>query len=134
MWRRISLIAGSAAMVALSALPASAAPMHATTHKIHFPGLHGVKAWGTYAKVKKGLKVHVCAEDTAKGNFASGAVLVASNSTRKFSTNLGAVAFGYHQTICRDMTLRYSAHAKVYTFTATNKGLINHRSKTKNLF
>ncbi len=93
-----------------------------------------VKAWGTYAKVKKGLKVHVCAEDTAKGNFASGAVLVASNSTRKFSTNLGAVAFGYHQTICRDMTLRYSAHAKVYTFTANNKGMINHRSKTKNLF
>jgi hypothetical protein len=134
MLRRLSLIAGSAAMVALSALPASAAPMHVTTHKIAFPGLHGVKAWGTWAKVSKGLKVHVCAEDTAKGVFASGAVLVASNSTRKFSTNLGAVAFGYHQTICRDMTLRYSSHAKVYTFTANNKGQINHRSKTKNLF
>ena len=97
MLRRLSLIAGSAAMVALSALPASAAPMHVTTHQLHFPGLHGVKAWGTWAKVSKGLKVHVCAEDTAKGVFASGAVLVASNSTRKFSTNLGAVAFGYHQ-------------------------------------
>ena len=86
------------------------------------PGLHGVKAWGTYAKVKKGLKVHVCAEDTAKGVFASGAVLVASNSTGKFSMNLGAVAFGYHQSICRDMTLCYSAHVQVYTFTANNKG------------
>jgi len=42
MLRRISLIAGSAAMVALSALPASAAPMHATTHKLHFPGLHQI--------------------------------------------------------------------------------------------
>lgn len=134
MWRRISLIAGSAAMVALSALPASAAPMHATTHKISFPGLHGVKAWGTYKKVSKGLKVHVCAEDTAHGVFASGAVVVVYNSTRKFKTNLGAVAFGYHQTICRDMTLRYSAHAQVYTFTANNKAQINHRSKTKNLF
>ena len=134
MLRRLSLIAGSAAMVALSALPASAAPMHVTTHQLHFPGLHGVKAWGTWAKVSRGLKVHVCAEDTARGVFASGAVLVASNSTRKFSTNLGAVAFGYHQSICRDMTLRLSAHAKVYTFTANNKGQINHRSKTKNLF
>jgi hypothetical protein len=134
MLRRISLIAGAAAMVALSALPASAAPMHASTHKISFPGLHGVKAWGTYKKVSKGLKVHVCAEDTVKGVFASGAVVVASNSTRKFSTNVGAVAFGYHHTICRDMTLRFSAHAKVYTFTANNKGQINHRSKTKNLF
>jgi hypothetical protein len=134
MLRRLSLIAGSAAMVALSALPASAAPMHATTHKIAFPGLHGVKAWGTWAKVSKGLKVHVCAEDTAKGVFASGAVLVASNSTGRLTLNLGAVAFGYHQTICRDMTLRVSAHAKVYTFTANNKGQITHRSKTKKLF
>jgi len=121
-------------MVALSALPASAAPMHATTHKLHFPGLHGVKAWGTYAKVTKGLKVHVCAEDTARGVFASGAVVVVKNSTRKFQANLGAVAFGYHQSICRNMTLRYSAHVQIYTFTANNKGQINHRSKTKTLF
>jgi len=134
MLRRLSLIAGSAAIVALSALPASAAPMHATAHKIAFPGLHGVKAWGTWAKVSKGLKVHVCAEDTARGVFASGAVLVASNSTGKLTLTLGAVAFGYHQTICRDMTLRVSAHAKVYTFTANNKGQITHRSKTKKLF
>jgi hypothetical protein len=97
-------------------------------------GLHGVKAWGTYAKVKKGLKVHVCAQDTAKGVFASGAVVVVKNSTKKLQANLGAVAFGYHQSICRDMTLRYSAHVQVYTFTANNKGQINHRSKTKNVF
>ena len=134
MLRRISLIAGSAAMVALSALPASAAPMHATTHKLSFPGLHGVKAWGTYAKVSKGLKVHVCATDNAKGVFAAGAVVLVSNSTRKFHTNLGAVAFGYHESICRDMTLRYTAHMQVYTFTGNNKGQINHRSKTKNVF
>ena len=131
--RRISLVAASAAMLALSALPASAA-MASTTHKLSFPGLHGVKAWGTWAKVSKGLKVHVCAEDTAKGVFASGAVVVASNSTKKFSTNVGAVAFGYHQSICRNMTLRYSAHLKIYTFTANNKGMINHQTKMKKVF
>jgi len=32
------------------------------------------------------------------------------------------------------MTLRYTAHMQVYTFTANNKGQINHRSKTKNVF
>src|SRR5690348_12366435 len=62
MMRRISLAAASAAMLALSALPASAA-MASTTHKISFPGLSGVKAWGNYTKVAKGLKVNVCAED-----------------------------------------------------------------------
>jgi hypothetical protein len=134
MLRRISLVAASAAMLALSALPASAAPMHSSTHQLSFPGLHGVKAWGTYARVSKGLKVHVCAEDTARGVYASGAVVVVYNSTRKLHTNLGAVAFGYHQWICRDMTLRYTAHMQVYTFTANNKGQINHRSKTKNVF
>jgi len=134
MLRRISLVAASAAMVALSAVPASAANMASSTHKLSFPGLHGVKAWGTYKKVSKGVKVHVCAQDTSRSVFASGAVVVVYNSTRKLHTNLGAVAFGYHEQICRDMTLRYSAHMQVYTFTATNKGTINHRSKTKNVY
>jgi hypothetical protein len=66
--------------------------------------------------------------------FGLSLVVVVKNSTRKLQVNLGAVAFGYHQSICRDMTLRYSAHVQVYTFTASNKGQINHRSKTKNVF
>ncbi len=134
MLRRISLVAASAAMLALSALPASAAPMHATAHKLSFPGLTGVKAWGSYARVSKGLKVHVCAEDTVRGVFASGAVVVASNSARTLQAKGGAVAIGYHQTVCRDVTLRYTAHMQIYTFTANNHGQINHRSKTKNVF
>jgi hypothetical protein len=134
MLRRISLVAASAAMLALSALPASAAPMHATAHQLAFPGLHGVKAWGSYARVSKGIKIHVCAEDTVRGVFASGAVVVASNSARTLHAKGGAVAIGYHQTVCRDVTLRYTAHMQIYTFTANNHGLINHRSKTKNVF
>jgi hypothetical protein len=137
MMRRISLVAASAAMLALSALPASAATMGsatATTHNLSFPGLAGVKAWGNYAKVSRGLKVNVCAETTKKGIFAVGAVTVASNSTGKLHTNLGAVSIGYHQTVCRSMTLRYSAHLKIYTFTANNKGMINHQTKMKKVF
>ena len=37
------------------------------------------------------------------------------------------MAFGYHQTVCRSMTLRYTAHLKIYTFTANNKGMIDHQ-------
>jgi hypothetical protein len=137
MMRRISLVAASAAMLALSALPASAATMGsatATTHKLNFPGLSGVRAWGTYAKVSKGLKVNVCAETTKKGIFAVGAVTEVYNSTGKLHTNLGAVSIGYHQTVCRSMTLHYSAHLKIYTFTANNKGMINHQTKMKKVF
>jgi hypothetical protein len=135
MLRRISLIAASTAMLALSALPASAATMHmqSSTHKISFPSLHGVKAWGNYSKTSRGVHVYVCAEDTARNVFAAGAVALASNASGS-QTNLGAVAMGYHQSVCRSMTLRYTAHLKVYTFTATNAGRIGSKSRTKTLY
>jgi hypothetical protein len=134
MMRRISLVAASAAMLALSALPASAATMGSNVHKLSFPGLSGVKAWGNYTKVKKGIKINVCAEDMSRRHFAVGAVTVASNATNKLHANLGAVSIGYHQVVCRSMTLRYTAHLQVYTFTANNKGMIDRTSKKKKIY
>jgi hypothetical protein len=134
MMRRISLVAASAAMLALSALPASAATMGSATHKLSFPGLSGVRAWGNYTRVSRGLKINVCAEDMSRSHFAVGAVTLASNRTKKLHANLGAVSIGYHQSVCRSMTLRYTAHLQVYTFTANNKGMIDHTSKKKNVF
>lgn len=131
--RRISLAVASAAMLAVSALPASAA-MASTPHKLSFPAVTGLKAWGTYTKVARGIKVNVCAEDMSRSIYAVGAVAVASNSTYKMHTNLGAVAFGYHQTICRSMTLRFTSHLQVYSFTANNKGMITHRTKMKKIY
>jgi len=131
--RRISLAVASAAMLAVSALPASAA-MASTPHKLSFPAVTGLKAWGTYTKVAKGIKVNVCAEDMSRSIYAVGAVTVASNSTYKMHTNLGAVAFGYHQIICRSMTLRLTSHLQVYSFTANNKGMITHQTKMKKIF
>ena len=133
MMRRISLAAASAAMIALSALPASAA-MASSTHKLSFPGLSGVKAWGNYTKTGKGVKVNVCAEDMKKSIFAVGAVVTATNASGSMHGNLGAVSIGYHQTVCRSMTLRFTGHLKIYTFTANNKGMINHTSKTKKVY
>jgi len=136
MLRRLSLIAASTAMLALSALPASAATMHmqSSTHKLYFPSLHGVKAWGTYTKTSRGVRLYVCAEDTARDVFAAGAVALVSNASGRLHTNLGAVAIGYHQTVCRSNTLHYTAHLKIYTFTGTNTGRIGSRSKTKTIY
>lgn len=134
MLRRISLIAASAAMLALSALPASAATMHSSTHKLSFPGLHGVKAWGTYDKTSTSVRINVCAEDTGRGVFAVGAVTLASNAGNSRHSELGAVAIGYHQTVCRSQTLHYTGHLRVYTFIAGNKGWITKYSKTKTIY
>jgi hypothetical protein len=133
MLRRISLAAASAAMIALSALPASTA-MASTTHKLSFPAVTGLKAWGTYTKVAKGIKVNVCAQDTSKSTYAVGAVALASNSTYKMHTNLGAVAFGDHETICRSMTLRFTSHLQVYSLSLNNKGMITHKTKLKTIY
>jgi hypothetical protein len=137
MLRRISLIVASVAMLAISALPASAATAQAsttTTHKIAFPTLRGVKAWGTYTKTSKGVKLYVCDEDTVKGVFASGGVALVYNAGWKLHTNLGAVAVGYHQTVCRTMTVHYTAHLMVYTVTWTKTGRVGTRSPNKVLY
>jgi hypothetical protein len=134
MMRRISLVAASAAMLAVSALPASAATMGSTTHKLSFPAMSGLKAWGTYTKVAKGIKLNVCAKDTSNSIYAVGAVALASNSNYKMHSNLGAVAFGDHQTICRTMTLHFTSHLQVYSISLNNKGMITHKSKLKKIY
>jgi hypothetical protein len=136
MLRRISLIAASLAMLALSALPASAASMQsrATTHKLNFPALHGVTAWGTYLRGAKFVRLNVCATDTAKANFAVGAVALVSNASGTRKTNLGAVAIGYRSSVCRHQTLLYSGHLSVYTFIASNKGTIIKRSAVRKIY
>jgi hypothetical protein len=134
MLRRISLIAASAAMLAVSALPATAATMQSSTHTLSFPGLYGVKAWGSYDRTSTGVRIDVCAEDTVRGIFAVGAVTLASNASNSRHTNLGAVAFGYHQTVCRSQTLHYTGHLRVYTFIGGNNGRIAKYSKTSTIY
>jgi hypothetical protein len=133
MLRRISLIAASAAMVALSALPASAAS-HSSTHKLSFPAVHGISAWGTYVKTSKFIRLSICAKDTARSNFAVGAVGLGTNSNNSKHGNLGAVAIGYNQEVCRSGLVRYTNHLYVYTFIATSKGTIAKRSKLRKVY
>jgi hypothetical protein len=134
MLRRISLITASAAMVTLSALPASAAVMQSPAHKLSFPALSGVSASGTYTKTSRGVKVSVCVKDTARANYAVAADVEALNASRKSSSEVGAVSLGYNQTVCRSMTLHYTSHLQVTEFTVNSKGQVAKRSKVKNIY
>ena len=132
MLRRLSVIAASAAMLALSALPASAAA-HSSTHKLSFPRHSSVSPSGNYKKTSKGIYVNVCVKDTGS-QFAVGAVVVATNASGSKSHNLGAVAFGHNASQCRFGTIPYSSHLKTYLIGYTSHGTIAFKTATKNIF
>jgi hypothetical protein len=135
MLRRIFTIAAATAILAFGALPVSAAvQVPSSTHRISFPGLHGLSAWGTYEKIGSKVRVNVCAKDTVHGVFAAAAVTLASNASNSHHAELGAVAIGYPQTVCVSETLRYTAHLHVYTFIGGKDGRIAKKSKTKTIY
>ena len=53
---------------------------------------------------------------------------------RRHGGNLGAVAIGPGQTVCRFGTIPYTAHLKTYVFIANNHGYITYRSGYKKLY
>jgi hypothetical protein len=132
MLRRLSVIAASVAMLALSALPAYAATQ-SSTHKLSFPSHSGISAWGNYKKTSKGIYVNACVKDTGSA-FAVGAVVVATNSRGSHSRNLGAVAFGHGTTQCRYGTIPYSAHLKTYLISYNSHGIVTYKSGYKKIF
>ncbi len=132
MLRRLSVIAASAAMLALSALPASATTQ-SSTHKLSFPRHSGISASGNYKKTSKGIYVNVCAKDTGSA-FAVGAVVVATNRSGSHSSNLGAVAFGHGGSQCRFGTIPYSSHLKTYVITYNSNGTVGYKSGYKKIF
>ena len=132
MLRRLSVIAASAAMLALSALPASASA-HSSTHKLSFPRHSGISAWGTYKVTNKGVYINVCAKETGSA-FAVGAVVEATNSSGSRFGNLGSVAMGHGVTQCRFGTIPYNSHLKTYVIGYTNHGTIAFKTSFKNIF
>ena len=132
MLRRLSVIAATAAMLALSALPA-AATTHSSTHKLSFPSHSGIQSWGTYKKTSKGIYVNVCAKDTGSA-FAVGAVVVATNSSGSRSANLGAVALGHGTKQCRFGTIPFSSHLKTYVIGWNSHGFVAFKTRLKKIF
>jgi hypothetical protein len=133
MLRRISVIAASAAVLAISALPVSAAGA-STTGKLSFPKHSGISDWGTYAKTSKGVKLTVCAKQTTSSVVAVAAVALATNASGSKSLNLGAVAMGKGDEICRSGTLPYTAHLKTYIFFVNAQGEKSYKSGYKKIY
>ena len=137
MLRRISVIAASAAMLTLSALPAYASThtsTHKSTHKLSFPAAKGISEWGTYVKTRKYVRINVCVKDTSKTDFAVGAVAVGTNANGRRQGNLGAVAIGPGQTVCRSGRISYTSHLKTYVFVANRHGYLAYRSGNKKIY
>ena len=132
MLRRLSVIAASAAMLVLSALPA-AATTHSSTHNLSFPSHSGISAWGMYKLTSKGIYVNICSKDRGSA-FAVGAVAVGTSLSGRSSRNLGAVALGHGVTQCRFGTIRYSSHLKTYLIGYTSHGTVAFKTSLKKIF
>jgi len=132
MFRRISAVAFCVAMLAFSALPASAA-----TNRIHvfsIPGVYGVRAWGTYYDTGIRVRVSVCVEDTATSVYGAATVGLAFDSSYRHHDNVGAVTIGYDHTQCRAMSTRYTSHLVVEALSGYKNGKVRQRGKPKRIY
>ena len=133
MLRRISILTAASAMVALSALPASAAAMHPKVHSFSIPGLPGVSAWGSYYQTGKSVSVTVCVKDTAKDISLATAIAIASDKSYHHYKGVIANAFGDGQHACTTITAKYTVHLSVSSASVNNKDKAK-LSKIKNIY
>ena len=132
MLRRISVAASCGAMVALSALPASAAT--SSIHVFSIPGVYGVRAWGTYDETGIRVRITVCVEDTAPSVYGAAAVGLAFDSSYRHHDNVGAVTIGYDHTRCRVMSTRYTSHLVVEALSGYKNGKVRQRGKLRQIY
>jgi hypothetical protein len=132
MLRRISIVASCVAMLALSALPASAATSR--IHVFSIPGVYGVRAWGTYFETGIRVRVSVCVEDTAPSVYGAATVGLAFDSGYRHHDNVGAVTIGYDHTQCHVMSTRYTSHLVVEALSVYKNGKVRQRGKLKRIY
>ena len=132
MLRGISLVASCVGMLALSALPASAATT--SIHVFSIPGVYGVRAWGTYYQTGIRVRVSVCVEDTAPSVYGAAAVGVAFDSSYRHHDSVSAVTIGYDHTQCHAMTTRYTSHLVVEALSGYQNGKVRQRGKAKQIY
>jgi len=132
MLRGISLVASCVGMLALSALPASAAT--SSIHVFSIPGVYGVRAWGTYYQTGIRVRVSVCVEDTAPSVYGAAAVGVVFDSSYRHHDSVSAVTIGYDHTQCHAMTTRYTSHLVVEALSGYQNGKVRQRGKAKQIY
>ena len=121
MLRRIAILAAASAMLALSALPASATAMHPKIHSFSVPGLPGLSGWGSYYKTGTSVSVTVCVKDTAKNIRLASVIAIASDKSYQHYKGVVANAFGYGTHACKTITAKYNGHLWVNSATVNSK-------------
>ena len=132
MLRRISAVAACVAMLALTALPASA-----STGRIHvfsIPGVYGVRAWGTYYDTGIRVRIAVCVKDTARSVYGAAAVGLAFDSGYRHHDDADAVTIGYDHTQCRVIIARYTSHLVVEALSGYKNGKVRQRGELKRIY
>jgi hypothetical protein len=132
MSRRIPAIAACAAVLAFSALPASA--MTSRVHGFSIPGVDGVRAWGTYTAAGTRVRVTVCVEDTARGVYGAAVAGLAFDSSYRRHDIVSAATVGYDQTRCRATLARYTSHLVVEALSGYKSGKVRQRGKLKRVY
>ena len=132
MLRGISVVASCVVMLALSALPASAAT--SSIHVFSIPGVYGVRAWGAYLQTGIRVRVSVCVEDTAPSVYGAAAVGVAFDSSYRHHDSVSAVTIGYDHTQCHAMITRHTSHLVVEALSGYQNGKIRQRGKAKQIY
>lgn len=129
---RISVVAPCLVMLALSAVPASAATGGA--HAFSIPGVYGVRAWGAYSHTGMRVRVSVCVEDTTPSVYGAAVVGVAFDSGYRQHDNVSAVTIGYEHTQCHAMTTRYTSHLVLEALSGYQNGKVRQRGKPKQIY
>jgi hypothetical protein len=132
MLRRISVAAACVAMLAFSALPASA--VASSSHAFSIPGVYGVRAWGSYSSTGAKIQVTVCVQDTARSIYGAAAVGLAFDSGYRHHDNVSVVTIGYAHTQCRAMTTRYTSHLVVEALSGYKNGKVRQHGMPKRIY
>ncbi len=98
------------------------------------PGVHGVRALGTYFVVGTRVRVTVCIEDTARGVYGAAAAGPAFDSGYQRHDIVSIVTVGYDHTQCRVILARYTSHLVVEALSGYKNGKVRRRGKLKRAY
>jgi hypothetical protein len=123
MLRTFSAVAVGAAILGLSAVPASAAPVsHPKVHTFTLPAVTGIRTWGSYSLVGGKAHITLCVKETASDVDLAFAVADAMNAGVTKYQALEAQVIGSGKQECRSMVSKYTAHLYATATSGTTDG------------
>ena len=129
---RIGVFAACVATLAFSAVPAATATSR--IHGFSIPGVHGVRAWGTYHDTGTRVQFSVCVEVTVRRVYGAAAVGLAFDSDYRHHGNVSAVTIGDDRTRCRVMVMRYAGHLVVEALSGYKNGKVRQHGELNRIY